>query len=411
MYLIKLIKMKNKILNNPLLSLNISILCRSQLLLPVLFLFYQQNGLTAGDFFLFEGISSFISLLLIIPSGYIADFFSKKYVLLLSFLLLLIKSFLWIFFHGYYIILLGTILNNVSKSLYFATADSYIYEYLSYNKREKEMLNKYGKMNFYFSLGIAITSIFSSICYSYFGSLVLLIIDFLLSSIATFLIFLMPNLPVAHKKNKKSLKYRIIEMYVIVKNVLKNKKINKLFFLCGIFGTTTLISSNSFQPIMKISLVPVSLFGIVFFVNYLLRSLSGIFVNKFQKLFSLQKASYVVFLTFILSLLLLSFSSIILNKYFVLFSIFVTCCAISFEVMFNIESITYIHKKILFKRRSATSSIIFAITKLFSSIFLSSFKFTLSHLSISFSIFLYIIIFITIFYIINRNFIIKNLDN
>ena len=139
--------MNNNITNNPLLSLNISILCRSQLLLPILFLFYQQSGLTAGDFFLFEGISSFISLLLLIPSGYIADFFSKKYILLLSFLLLLIKSFLWIFFHGYFIILLGTILNNVSKSLYFAAADSYIYEYLSYNKREKEMLNKYYEIN------------------------------------------------------------------------------------------------------------------------------------------------------------------------------------------------------------------------------------------------------------------------
>ena len=403
--------MNNNITNNPLLSLNISILCRSQLLLPVLFLFYQQNGLTTGDFFLFEGISSFISLLLLIPSGYIADFFSKKYILLISFLLLLIKSFLWILFHGYFIILLGTILNNVSKSLYFAAADSYIYEYLSYNKREKEMLNKYGKMNFYFSLGIAITSIFSSIFYSYFGSLTLLIIDFILSSIATFLIFNLPNLPIAHKKNKKSLKYRIIEIYAIVKNVLKNKKINKLFFLCGLFGTTTLISANSFQPIMELSLVPVSLFGIVFFVNYLLRSLSGIFVNKFQKLFDLQKTHYVVFLTFIISLFLLSFSSAILNKYIVLFSIFISCCAIGLEVMFNIESISYIHKKIFFKRRAATSSIIFAITKLFSSIFLSSFKFTLSHLSISLSIFLYTIIFIAIFYIIDRNFTIKNLDN
>ena len=266
-------------------------------------------------------------------------------------------------------------------------------------------------MNFYFSLGIAITSIFSSIFYSYFGSLTLLIIDFILSSIATFLIFNLPNLPIAHKKNKKSLKYRIIEIYAIVKNVLKNKKINKLFFLCGLFGTTTLISANSFQPIMELSLVPVSLFGIVFFVNYLLRSLSGIFVNKFQKLFDLQKTHYVVFLTFIISLFLLSFSSAILNKYIVLFSIFISCCAIGLEVMFNIESISYIHKKIFFKRRAATSSIIFAITKLFSSIFLSSFKFTLSHLSISLSIFLYTIIFIAIFYIIDRNFTIKNLDN
>lgn len=399
--------MNKKIINNPLLSLNISVLCRSQLLLPVLFLFYQQNGLTAGDFFLFEGISSFISLLLLIPSGYIADFFSKKYILLLSFILLLIKSFLWMFFSGYFIILIGTILSNISKSLYFATSDSYIYEYLSLNKREKEMLDKYGKMNFFFSLGIAITSIFSAIFYSHFGAIFLLIIDFLLSSFATFLIFNLPNLPVAHKTNKKNLKYRFVEMFITIKSVLKNKKINKLFFLCGIFGATTLVSANSFQPIMKLSLVPISIFGIVFFINYLFRSLSGIFVNKIQDIFSFSKMSYVVFTIFVIALTLLSISSILLNKYFVLFAIFIACVAISFEVMFNIESISYIHKKILFKRRSITSSIIFATTKLFSSIFLPSFKFILSYFSISNAIIIYIILFTFMFFIINKKFIIK----
>lgn len=394
--------MNNKIINNPLLSLNISVLCRSQLLLPILFLFYQQNGLTAGDFFLFEGISSFISLILLVPSGYIADFFSKKYVLLLSFVLLLIKSFLWIFFSGYFIILVGSILGNISKSLYFATSDSYIYEYLSLNKREKEMLNRYGKMNFFFSLGIAITSIFSAIFYSHFGAIFLLIIDFILSSFATFLIFNLPNLPIAHKTNKKNLKYRFREMFITIKSVLKNKKINKLFFLCGIFGATTLVSANSFQPIMKLSLVPVSIFGIIFFINYLFRSLSGIFVNKIQNIFSFDKMPYVVFSIFIIALLLLSTSAILLNKYFVLFAIFIACIAISFEVMFNIESISYIHKKIFFKRRSITSSIIFATTKLFSSIFLSSFKFILSYLSIYNAIFLYTIIFIFLFFTIDR---------
>ena len=399
--------MNNNKLNNPLLSLNISILCRSQLLLPILFLFYQKNGLTAGDFFLFEGISSFISLLLIIPSGYISDFFSKKNILLVSFLLLLIKNFLWIFFHGYFIILFGSILNTISKSLYFATSDSYIYEYLSLKNKEKEMLNKYGKMNFFFSFGIAISSIFSSIFYSYYGALFLLILDFILSSIATLLILSLPNLPVVHKTNKKDLKYRFLEMYTIIKSTLYNKKINILFFLCAIFGTTTLILANSFQPIMKLSLIPTSVFGIIYFINYLLRSFGGIWANKFQKIFDLNKTSYIVFSFFIFALSLLFISTISLNKYFVIISILIACFAISFEVMFNIESVTYVHKQILFKRRSATSSIMYATSKLFSAIFLSSFKFLLEYYSISISLLIYTFCFILIFILIKKNSIIN----
>ena len=65
---------------SPLTLLNISIFCRAQFLLPVLFLFFQENGLNAGDFFLFEGISAFIGLFLLIPSGYISDFQSPNLI-------------------------------------------------------------------------------------------------------------------------------------------------------------------------------------------------------------------------------------------------------------------------------------------------------------------------------------------
>lgn len=392
---------------SPLTLLNISIFCRAQFLLPVLFLFFQENGLNAGDFFLFEGISAFIGLFLLIPSGYISDFCHKKYILLISFLCLLIKTILWIFVSVYTSILIGTFLNAFSKSLYFTTSDSYIYEYLSLNKKEQEMSKRYGKLNFYFSFGIAISSIFSSIFYSKFGAIFLLILDFILTSFAIFLISSLPNLPIVHKASQKKLKYRFFEMFLTIKRTLKNNNINSFIFLCAIFCTSTLITANSFQPIMKIVKIPIYIFGTVYFVNYLFRSIGGLFANSFEKKFSLLQLSCITYAFFVVSLFLLSISSINLNKSLTIIAIFISCIAIALEVMFNTVSVSYIHKQIFFKRRSAVSSVIFSTSKLFSAIFLSSFKFLLKYFSIQTTIVLYISVFSLLFFIIQKN-ILKN---
>ena len=48
------------------------------LLTPVLLLFYLSNGLTVGDYFLFQGIMTLLTLFLEIPIGYITDRTSIK---------------------------------------------------------------------------------------------------------------------------------------------------------------------------------------------------------------------------------------------------------------------------------------------------------------------------------------------
>ena len=81
---------------------------RSQmLLLPVLFLFYQENGLTVSDYFFFQGLMTLCTILLEIPIGYISDKISSKYILMVSIILLCCRSLIWLLCRGYYIVLLG----------------------------------------------------------------------------------------------------------------------------------------------------------------------------------------------------------------------------------------------------------------------------------------------------------------
>ena len=60
----------------PLSMYNIAAFLRSQLfLLPVLLFFYQENGLTVGDFYLIQGLIVFFAFLFEIPAGYLGDIF------------------------------------------------------------------------------------------------------------------------------------------------------------------------------------------------------------------------------------------------------------------------------------------------------------------------------------------------
>ncbi|MBR1840556.1 MAG: hypothetical protein IJ778_00310 [Alphaproteobacteria bacterium] len=70
----------------------ISCLIRQQTyLLPVTLLWYQYNGLTASDFVFIQGIFILFGIFSEVPSGYLADIFSKKHILLCSCSLFLLR--------------------------------------------------------------------------------------------------------------------------------------------------------------------------------------------------------------------------------------------------------------------------------------------------------------------------------
>ena len=83
----------NENTKKPLNILNLTVLFQQQrYIIPVLYLFYVENGLTLSDFLLFQSIFYFTGLIAEIPAGYFGDIFSRKYVLIFSYLIVLQKK-------------------------------------------------------------------------------------------------------------------------------------------------------------------------------------------------------------------------------------------------------------------------------------------------------------------------------
>ncbi len=383
----------SKIFNNKQLDiLNITVLFQQQrYIIPVLYLFYVENGLTLSDFILFQSIFYFTGLIAEIPAGYIGDIFPRKHVLIFSYSLFIVRIILWLTCPNYLTILSGEILYGLSKAFYRGVSDGYIYDYLKTNNTTKQMLPQYGKFNFYMSTGSAISCLIGAYLYKYFGFTVLLTIELIFNTIAVLMLFTLPKLPQYKKKIK--FKLHLMRIIHICKKTLKNSKINIFMLYSGILTGITSIFVWNFQPFMKSAGVPVILFGYIYFINHMLRAAGSISAKKFTEKYTLKSAGIISYILYLISFLII-LNSIKYNNIIICIStIIFICISIGFQMIFNVGSLSRIHGLIPSISRATISSVNSMLAGLLSGLFLMMFKIFTDLYSQKAAIIFFIIIF------------------
>ena len=365
--------------------LNASCFLQTQIfILPVLFLFYQHCGLTVGDFFLFQGIFSLSALLFEIPMGYLADVFSKRNVLILSYTFFLIRLLLWLFLaqYGYWILLIGEILYAAQKASFAGVADSYIYEYLKFNHISDKMKKHYGTMNFFMSFGTAFSSLVGASVYAIisqytlkeynynYGFMALLGLELILNLTAIGLLFRLPQLPYLSRP-QLTLKQTYNNLFRCIVWTMKNKNIKDYMFYSSLLVSITSVFAWGFQPIMKLLLFPVSLYGIVYSINHIFRAICSLCSDKINRFISLPKMAILIFVLFVICFIL---TFIVLNVpslpigVSLLYFIFVSL-TIGGQLAFKILHESRLHTFIPSKMRATASSINTMIGRLYSGFF------------------------------------------
>ena len=388
---------------NPLKRLDLACFLRSQLYLaPVLLLFYQQNGLTAADFVLFQGIFQLTGIVFEIPCGYIADVISKKKVLILAFICFFLRAALWLSFSGIYIVLLGELFNAISRAFLSGVYDSYIYDYLKNKNRIKRMLRECGRTNFAMSSGAMFAAIFSAVLYKYFGTVILLSLEFTLTLISIILLTTLPNPPSA-RPHAITLKQKFIEIKDTTIATIQNKNINIYILYSALLFSTTSLFCWCFQPLLKASAAPIIMFSVVAVINHALRAGFSYYVNKLKHFFGFNRLLVVT-----TGLCFYSFACMILSFYFKLpyvscLSLIFVCIGIGFQLSFAIANINHIHIYAKEETRATISSVNNMLQQSISGISLICFKFVIAPakgitgLSFSASFFLFSLIYMALF--------------
>ncbi len=400
----------------PLSLYNIAAFLRSQLfLLPVLLFFYQENGLSVGDFYLIQGLIVFFAFLFEIPAGYLGDIFPRKYILITAYALFLGRLFLWIFFRGFEIILIGEFFYACSKACFDSVSSSFIFDILKKNNEEQKMVKAYSNFNAAMYIGTGIAALLGAGLYAKFGSHVLLIAEFIIYSTAIMLLAFLPN---AHVPSKVviGVKERLKKFWVAVRYILKSRKYCYLVLFSGFMVGVSHFFFWSFQPLMKsaginpsVSLTDmadtigwdarvfgtavwdfllsldwldfIKVMGVVIFINNVIRSSFSYFAANVAKHISLFKLGNIAF---VMEIIGCGFSFALMKAGHIspgnclLFIIFL-CVCIGLQLMFTISHISRLHRLINSKIRSLSSSVNMMTGRLLTSVMLMAPKFLLKH--------------------------------
>lgn len=104
-------------------------------------LFYLERGITSSKYLFFVVISYIVQLLFEIPSGVLADKYSKKKVLIISQILFIISTIIFIIAQNYIVFIIATIVTGLQKCFGTGIINSFLYESL-------ENKNKFNKCLF-----------------------------------------------------------------------------------------------------------------------------------------------------------------------------------------------------------------------------------------------------------------------
>ena len=424
----------------PLSLYNIAAFLRSQLfLLPVLLFFYQENGLSVGDFYLIQGLIVFFAFLFEIPAGYLGDIFPRKYILITAYALFLARLGLWIFFRGFEIILIGEFLYACSKACFDSVSSSFIYDILKKNNEEKRMVKAYSNFNAAMYIGTGIAALLGAGLYEKLGSHILLIAEFIIYSTAIILLSMLPNAHTPARDNIANIYDRLKRFWVAVRYILKSRKYCYLVLFSGFMVGVSHFFFWSFQPLMKnsginpsVSLTDladsigwdarvfgeatwnylvslnwldyIKVMGVVIFINNVIRSSFSYMAASVAKRVSLFNLGIT---SFSLEIIGCAFSFILMKMGHIsplnclLFIIFL-CVCIGLQLMFTIAHISRLHRLINPKIRSLSSSVNMMTGRLLTSLMLMSPKFLLKKENITAGIgvidifWIYAIIFIPI---------------
>ncbi|MCF7872072.1 MFS transporter [Candidatus Woesearchaeota archaeon] len=244
---------------------------------PIFIIFLQSHFLSLQEIFLIFTIGSIFSLLIEIPTGVLADLYGKRKTIIIGKLVLIIAYLGFGFSNTFWSFVMFQIIYELGNALRSGTETGFVYDYIEQNKTDKNKLPGYtevkGKQKFYGRIGESLATLAGGLIASLLGFSWV----FFIATIPAFLNFL---LAVSFEKIKEAenKKISITESLNHVKDSIKylyrHKFLVRLVLNITIFSGAIAAIDKYIQPYMKVTGVPIEIFGLIYSIGLLLSALA-----------------------------------------------------------------------------------------------------------------------------------------
>ncbi|PIT98219.1 MAG: hypothetical protein COT71_01985 [Candidatus Andersenbacteria bacterium CG10_big_fil_rev_8_21_14_0_10_54_11] len=128
-------------------------------LMPIIVLFFQENGLSIQQVFVLQGLFALTSMILEVPSGYLSDRWGRKPTMVTGSVFGICGIIMYALSTTFWGFLVGEVLFAVMLSFYSGTQDAMITDTLIELDRVEENRRAIGQLHFFGLLSQAIASV------------------------------------------------------------------------------------------------------------------------------------------------------------------------------------------------------------------------------------------------------------
>lgn len=225
--------------------------------MPIIVLFYEDNGLGLHEIFLLKSVYSIVLVSLDIPTGYLADAWGRKNCLLTGCIITFCGFVCYSFSFTFFAFFIAEILLGVGQSLISGADSALLYDTMQAYDREDEYLKYEGKVTMIGNFSEAIAGIFGGLLAA--SSLRL---PFYCQAGVAFL-GIPASLSLREFCVKKHIDHPLRNIWAIIRYSLgTNRKLRYDILFSSIIGTATLTMAWFVQPVLMYIDLPTAWFGI-----------------------------------------------------------------------------------------------------------------------------------------------------
>ena len=271
--------------------------------IPVIVLFWQDNGLSMTEIMLLQSFCSIISVLLEIPSGYFADLYGRRWSLIIASSSMLIGMSMYAISTNLVGFLIAELFFGIYLAFLSGSVSAFIYDDLKDSGNSTEYLKIFGNVTFVSMIALAVSNIMGSIIasyelvYSIYGSIPFLILAVGVAS----------SLKEPKRQSLLIEKSHLKEVVRIFKLVLTKKSKIKWFI---VYGSIVFAFNQSalwlYQPYFELIKVEIIYYGLIFALFQVVAAITSKFSYRIENYFGEKHSLIILFFLVLTSFILMS---------------------------------------------------------------------------------------------------------
>ncbi len=248
--------------------------------IPVIVLFWQDNGLNLTQIMLLQSLFSLAVVVLEVPSGYFADVFGRKNSLLIASIVLVLAVFTYSLGHSFSQFLCAEMFFAVGLAFISGCDSALISETLMELKREADYQEVFGKARFYNNMAVALASIVGG----FVGVINLRWTFYLMLPFLVWAVYVTHSISEPNRQDGVAKKGYPRELFTILKTCLVDrKKLRWIILYSGIVFSFNQAGLWFYQPYFQLSGLDIAFFGMVFASFQIAAALSSKYACKWEK--------------------------------------------------------------------------------------------------------------------------------